>query len=375
MTLGSRLKVVQVVTRRQYRGAEVFASLLSEQLARRGHQVLLLGLYPPAEHHPQPAGVEFLDLGNPRRGINPFLVLRLARELARLRPSVVQANGSDTLKYCSLARLISRRRWPLIYRNIGLASTWATSWWKRWLGRLMLRRVDRVVSVGRAAGADFALTYGYPPARVSVIRRGFAIDDSGLSWAQACALLPGLKSVPEQAPRLVHVGSFTPEKNQRWLLGAFRGVRARVPDCHLLLFGEGPLRSACEELCRERGLQDCVHFLGLVPEARRFMAVCDLLVLPSLTEGVPGVVVEAGLQGVPAVASDVGGVREVIRHGETGTVVEPGAEAAFVDAVAGLLQDPEARRRMGERARAELAGEFREDAVASRFEELYRSLV
>ena len=128
------MRLLQLVTRRQHRGAEVFAAQLSDGLARRGHDVTLVGLYPAPVHPVTPVAARSHDLGGRSdRPLSYDLVVKLNELIDRLNPDVVQANGSSTLKYASLAKTVSRGRWPLVYRNIGIASDWLRcpghQWW------------------------------------------------------------------------------------------------------------------------------------------------------------------------------------------------------------------------------------------------------
>lgn len=352
------VKIVQVVTRRECRGAQVFAAQLSDRLLARGHQVTLVGLYPPAPAVPD-TRAEVVDLDGRKRPLDLRLLLRLRHLLGKLRPDVVQANGSDTLKYCSLACLFRHR---LIYRNIGLASVWASSWGKRLLGRALLAGVDRVASVGEAVALDFARTYWLSPADVAVVP--LAVDDSpALSRREVCALFPGLD--PEGV-WLMLVGSLTPEKNHAWLLKTLEPVLAAHPRVRCLFLGDGPLRRELEAGPR-------VHFLGAHPRAAEIVAAADIALLCSTTEGLPGVLLEAAAQGVPAVATRVGSVGEIVEDGVTGRLVEPGDRAAFARAVEELALDVDLRSRLGRAARERVLHRYSWDTVVTDFERLYAS--
>src|SRR5690606_12748645 len=100
-------------------------------------------------------------------------------------------------------------------------------------------------------------------------------------------------------------------------------------------------------------------------------AGADLLLLPSHTEGIPGVILEAGVQSLPSVAYGVGGVAEALRDGETGRLIPPGDEAGFAEAVTALLAAPERRAAMGRRARAFIEADYSLDRSVDAFEHLY----
>lgn len=368
------MRILQLITRRQRRGAEMFATELADALSARGHAVLVAGIYAPLGTPLAPEQAAWLDVSASRRpGLRPGSLASLLRIIADHRPDVIQANGSDTLKYSVLARLALRGRWPLVYRNISIASRWlrgpAHRAWNRWL----IGRVDRVVAVSRASLDDFTSTYAIGADRLALIPQAARVPAT-IDAAGARAVLASLAGLPSGAPLLMHIGSFAPEKNHLWLLDAFRRLREGGAAAHLILIGDGPLRPVVESRACELGLERCTHLLGSRADAQELVAGADLLVLPSLVEGLPGVVLEAAAQGVPAVANDVGGVHEAIRHGQTGLLVPPGNVDAFVSAAELLLADDTYRRAMGIRARQMVAEEYNLDDTVERYEALYREL-
>ena len=166
------------------------------------------------------------------------------------------------------------------------------------------------------------------------------------------------------------LGRFSPEKGLDVLLRALpelEGVTA-------VLVGDGPERAHLEELARELGVADRVVLPGWQDEPAAQLRAFDVLVSPSRSEALPLAIVEAMLAGLPVVATDVGSVSEAVVAGETGLLVAPEDAAALAEAILTLRDDPDARRRMGERGR-QLAGErFTPEAMAQAFEALYREI-
>lgn len=365
------MRILQLVKRRQFRGAEVFAVELCDALAARGHEVLLVGLLPAVHDALRPQRAGAADLGHvPRGPLDPRSVRSLSRLMADFGPDLVQANGSDTMKYSVAARLAGHGSWPIVYRNIGLASDWVRPGLHRAFQAFIARRVDLVASVSRASASDFAATYGYPSERIEVIPQSASVPVS-LDPAAARARLVEVAGLTTDAEILVHVGSFTREKNHAWLVEQFGRLAALRPEARLVLIGDGPERPAVESACRGTG----VVFLGVRSDAAELAGGADVLVLPSLTEGLPGVVLEAGARGVPTVATAVGGVPEIVRDGETGLLTAPGDADGFVAALSRLLSEPDFRRSMGLAARALVAAEYDFDRAVERYETVYARLV
>jgi len=367
--------VLQLVTRRQLRGAEVFAGELSTRLSSEGTRVILAGLFPPGEPPLDPPGVPVRDLFHSTpRGVSHRLVRKLARLLDDLRPEIVQANGSATLKYSVLARRRARSPVILIYRNISVASHWLRTplhrLWNRWL----LRQTDHIVAVSEHSRADLLDTYGLDAGKITVLSRG--VETRGLPAVDAPReTLARLCGLPATDPLLVHVGSFTEEKNHRGLLEVLTLLHRHLPETRLALFGDGPLRPRIEEEARSTGLASHVAFLGARPEALDLAAGADLLVLFSSVEGMPGVVLEAGARRLAVVATDVGGVAEVIEHGESGLLVPAGDTAACARAILLLLKDPEKRLRVGQALRTTVANRYDVETVVAGYRDLYRRLL
>ena len=374
-TPASPLRILQVVPRRQLRGAEVFAGQLCARLAAEGYEITLAGLYPPGAPPLEVPGVRAVDLF-PRvaRGVSPRLVLRIAREIRRSEPDIVQANGSDTLKYSVLARWLSGRRPLLVYRNISLASRWVRTPMHRLWNRRLLQAVDRVVAVSERSRQDMQATYALPGDRITVIPRGVETE---VAQPQETARedLADRTGCDPDAPLIVHVGSFTREKNHRGMLEVLRSLHRRHPRAQLVCFGDGPLREEIRREVRRLGLDKRVALPGARPDAADLAAGADLLLLFSFVEGLPGVVLEAGARALPVVVSDVGGVREVVTDGESGRIVSPGDDAGCAAAIAELLEDDALRRRLGETLRATVRARYDLNVIAARFRELYTTLL
>ncbi len=364
------MRIVQLVTRRHRRGSEVVAADLSTALAARGHEVYYAGLNRPPAEPLVPARATSGDVSTATASVlNPRIVLDLVRYLGRVEPDVIQANGGYAMKYAVLAKRWSRRPWPLLYCNIGLSSDWLRKPGQRAWNRWLLRQAAVTAAVSDASRTDLLNTYGLDPALVEVVRRGVPIES--LDAAAARSALRTELGLPDEAAVLLHVGSFSPEKNHAGLLRLFQRVRAQHPGAHLVLVGDGPMRAEVE---REAERQEGIHLLGVRQDVPDLMAGSDLLLLPSLTEGIPGVILEAGVQSLPTVAYDVGGVAEAVRDGETGRLIASGDEEGFAHAVSALLADPAQRQAMGAQARAFIQSDYSLERSVDSFERLYQRI-
>lgn len=236
--------------------------------------------------------------------------------------------------------------------------------------RGVYRGFDGIIAVSEFVRRDLHVRRGLrvDKARVAVIEPALdASADDGLGERGA----PGRPGTP----RLVCVANFFPIKGQETLLRALPGLRARYPSLECRFIGDGPTRPALEALAAGLGLGGAAVFLGGVADPRREVARADLLVLPSLCEGLPHAILEAWALGTPVVASRAGGIPEAVRDGDNGRLVEAGDPAALRAALAALLDDPAARARLAEGGRAALSSRFSPELNAGRMLSLYRTLM
>ena len=173
---------------------------------------------------------------------------------------------------------------------------------------------------------------------------------------------------------LLHASNFRSVKRVGDAVLALAEV-LRIRPAVLMLVGDGPEREGVERQAVALGLSGAVAFLGEQRQMGRFFAEADLFLLPSEQESFGLAALEALASGVPVVATDVGGVSEVVRHGETGRLVPPGDPRAMAAAVVDLLADTPRRAAMGKAARADAMERFRPEPVVSRVEALYRELL
>jgi len=179
---------------------------------------------------------------------------------------------------------------------------------------------------------------------------------------------------PCHRPLLVHVSNFRPVKRVLDVLKVFERVHSEHP-CHLAMVGDGPDRPEAEAWTRQRGLEGFVKFTGKQLDVATVLACSEVFLLPSATESFGLAALEAMAQGVPVVASRVGGIPEVVRHGVDGFLEPVGDVEAMAEDVLTLLRDEPLRRRFGEAARDRALTTFAEGPIIDRYEALYEQVV
>ncbi len=351
-------------------GAEQQAMLLAKGLGRRGWRVsvvALSGCAGPAAAELRNAGVEFVSL-EMRKGLaDPRGWIRFHRWLWRERPDVVHAHLPHAAWLARWSRLAAPV--PVIIDTLHSSHTGTLG---RRLGYRCSRWLaDHVTAVSQAAAASHLAARMVSPDNFSVLGNGIELD----AWRpDAAARIAARKELGLAGEFLwLAVGRLEAVKDYPTLLNAFAAVPGTA---QLLIAGAGPLESELVRQAARLGLERCVRFLGFEPHVKRWMQAADGFVLTSRYEGLPMVLLEAGACGLPVVATDVAGTREVIVNGETGWLARAGDAGALAKAMAKLMRtSPEKRRAMGERARLRVAQKFAMETVLDRWERLYADLL
>jgi glycosyltransferase involved in cell wall biosynthesis len=172
------------------------------------------------------------------------------------------------------------------------------------------------------------------------------------------------------------VGRFEIAKDYPNMLRAFQRVRRECPDAVLLLVGRGSLQPETEALVRSLGLEGAVIFAGVRSDVLHVMRAADAYVMSSAWEGMPMVLLEASMSGLPIVATEVGGNREVVLQGQSGYLVPARDDGALATAMLRLSRLPEPERRaMGERAAEHIRAHYSLRRVADQWEAIYREVL
>lgn len=299
-------QALHVVTDTDRRGAQIFAEALGRQLATEGHPVRLVAL--AGGSRPSGLGVDVL-------GPSRLSVRSLHRLRSELRGAgVVVGFGSSTLPALTIAS--AGTGVPFVYRSIGESAYWANTPGRRIRVGAMLRRTSGVIALWQGAADDLVERYTLPPERMHVIPRGVSTEEFPMRSAQSRSESRAALGLDDGAPVVCAVGALAQEKN----LGLAIDAVAALPEVRLMLAGSGP-----EEAWLRRRAADVapgrVVFLDAVEDVVPVYHAADSLLLTSTSEGMPGVVIEAGMCGVPTVATAVGAVPEMIVDGATGCVV------------------------------------------------------
>jgi len=231
-----------------------------------------------------------------------------------------------------------------------------------------------VVCVSQAVKDDCVRRLRWAGSRVSVIHTGIDPGDYGPDEA-ARRRIRGEWGLGQATPLIVTVARLSYEKGLPTLVEAAAELAKQHPAAVTAIVGEGPIRAELDARIASAGLADRVRLVGFRADVSDVLAAADVFCLPSHMEGLPNALLEASAVGLPVVATQVGGIPELVVANETGLLVPPRRPDELADAIARLLDDPPLARRMGQAARRRIVDAFSASAAAGKYQALYESLV
>jgi len=351
-------------------GAERQAMLLAKGLRRRGWQVSVVALSGnggAAAAELRDCGVMFTSL-EMRKGLADLRGwIRFHRWLSRERPDVLHAHLPHAAWLCRWSRVAAPV--PVMIDTLHSSSTGKRG---RRIGYACSRWLpDHVTAVSEATAASHLDAGMVSEEQLSILGNGIHVA----AWATDAEARSAMRQLLGFRDEFLWmaVGRLESVKDYPTLLRGF----ARAPrTARLLVLGAGTLEAELAALAEQLGLERRVRFLGFEPNVERWMQAADGFVLSSRYEGLPMVLLEAGACGVPAVATDVPGTREVVIDGVNGLLAKARDPDSLGDAMTRLMRmSTEERHAMGERARRRVIAEFSLETVLDRWERLYEELL
>ncbi len=296
-----------------------------------------------------------------RGGNDIGLAWRLAKMFKQTRTDIVHTRNAEAFFYGFLGAKLAGVP-HLIHSEHG--RTFNDRRIRFFAQRQMSRFTDAIFAVSDQLKRDLVGHIGIPPSRIEVLYNGVdlqrfkSVDRASIhaEWG----VRPGEVVVGS-------VGRLVPVKNYPLLL---RAVQA-VPGCKLVLIGDGPERSGLTALAESLGIVDRVRFLGHREDVGSLLGAFDVFVLPSFSEGMSNTLLEAMAAGVAAVASDVGGNGEIVRHEETGLLFPSDDLSVLRGHLERLTADAALRARFAENGRRRALQAFDIGAMIKRYEDLY----
>lgn len=263
-------------------------------------------------------------------------------------------------------------RVPVIVETPHVRELWRRGWLKGHFlaDRLVGHCVDRYIAVSDSNAQYLVETKGLPARKIMVIQNGCDLNRFRPD-PRPSSDLKKLFGFAESDLVLVVVARLEPQKGHRALIEAMKLVCARFPTARLVCVGEGSQRGDLEDQTRQMGLEASLRFVGYQSNTPEWLALADVVVLPSFYEGLPLVAIETLAAGRPMVATAVDGTVEVIVNEKTGLTVPPGNPKLLAAAICRLLREPELRAAFGRAGRSWVLARFSQERQIQQTEDLY----
>jgi len=304
---------------------------------------------------------------NKRKGNDPRIFLRLWRILRQLRPAIVHTRNLATQENQVVAWLAGVK--IRIHGDHGWDTTLDKIHYRSHQLRRMLRPfVKHYIALSQEIGDYLVKKIGVNPDKLSKILNGV---DTGKYYP--------VERVEKERFSVCTVGGFRPVKDQANLVRAVKKLLEKMPDMHdrikLSLIGDGPTRKELEDLIAANHLENIAEITGFRNNVPDMLHEFDIFVLPSKAEGIPNVILEAMSCGLPVIATDVGGNRELVVEGETGFLVPPNDSESLADALQIYIQNPHLIETHGIAARKRIEAYFSLETMASAYMKVYDRLL
>lgn len=355
----SETNVLHIVSYDVSRGAERYARALVDSLNRHGpERHLLMTMFRGDEETLAPDVALDVPRGVLRRlGLDPRVAFRMRRVVSDIGPFAVVAHGGEPAKYAAFA-LRGRARYA--YLVIGSSHPKLSNPIRRFMRNVYLTGAAAIVAVSESLAAEVANEQPSVATRIHVIPNGRDPD----------VYRPGSRDHASR-PSVAFVGRLDEQKRPLLFVDMVEELSRRGVAMSSLVVGDGPLRAEVERRADPLGIE----ILGARHDVPSLLSAADLVVATSRPpEGLPGVLIEAGLCGVPVVTTDVPGARDVIEDGVTGIVVPVDDHDVLIDAVTSLVTNPDKRVVMGRAARERCLRLFTIEATVERWRDVIRGL-
>jgi glycosyltransferase involved in cell wall biosynthesis len=344
------MKILYIITLSEFGGAQSQLSAHIAGFAEKAEIELICSSHGPLTEAASRYGAHVHLIPTLGRAINPLDDVRTVNQLARYmvesRPTLVHVHSS---KAGLLGRLAARMTGhPVIYTAHGWGfkpGVPATRRWLVWGSEFLAGRLCNQIICVSQYDHDLAERFHIAHSkRLTTIHNG--VPDTPL------------RSRPAQIPvKIVMTARFQEPKDQSTLIHAFSVVDKRTP-AELVFVGSGPFLPQCQQLAREVGAAERIHFLGDRNDVDKVLEEAQIFVLLSRYEGLPISILEAMRAGLPVIATHVGGVPELIESGQTGFLVPSSDAQSVTECLSTLIANPELRAAMGNRGRQKYLDQF-----------------
>lgn len=353
------MKIVQIMPEFGLAGAETMCENLTYELIKLGHGVTVISMYnyhSPITERLEKSGVDVQYLSK-KLGLDFSMIPKMMRVFKEVNADVIHTHR-NCAQYAVPAAIFTGIKGRVhTFHSVAEKENGRMA---RVVNKLFFKHCHLIpVALSERVQDSIVKEYKLSKTSVPVVFNGINL----------------LRCIPKDDYsvhgnfRILHIGRFAPEKNHGRLLRAFMLFHNKHSDSELWLIGDGEKKTEMETFARENGLAENVKFLGLQSDVHEFLREADMFVLPSDYEGMPMTIIEAMGTGLPCIASNVGGIPDMIFNGVDGVLIEPN-EGALVDAIESLYNDMTLRKKLGENAKKR-AQSFSSEQMAREYIKVY----
>lgn len=369
----------------------VSIEIFRKALENRGHQVFVYTLEVPGYEDTNPRVFRFKSVRivkDPEvRQLKPWVGLtpigHTSEEISSVKLDIVHAHTPSSMGI--LAKKFSKgQKIPIVYTHHADFPETIKFYWK---DRIIFPRIARAYLKWFCNGVDAVIA---PSLKIKKVLRRYGVKEAvpihilptGLDRSifkksiEGRAWIRKKLGIASDANVLIYTGRLGPEKNIKFLLKVFRGVKDRVDNAMLMIVGEGPSLRDLKQASKDLDLGKSVIFTGQIPyeEIHEYYSAANIFIFASFSEAQPLVIIEAMACGLPIVTLDEDSLHGIIEEGVSGFLVKNRSEKDFVNKTVKLLKDDEMYKRFSKSA-LELVADFSREKTAKKLEEIYKSLV
>lgn len=363
------IRILQIVPTLVRGGAEKQLTLLACGLPRDQFEVHVAALTHDGPYREMLEAHQIpVTVVGKRWKVDPRSFWRLRRLIRELRPDVVHTWIFAANSYGRAAALAAKV--PVVIAGERCVDPWK-SWHQLAIDRWLAKRTSRLVTNSNGV-REFYVDHGLPAEKFVVIPNG--IGPRTNTTGESSVDLRRELHLPDSARLVGAVGRLWPQKRYKDLIWAAELLKAGRGDVHFVIMGDGPNRDELESYAHDVQVHEHVHFLGEREDVPQLLTQLECFWLGSGYEGQSNALMEAMLAGIPVVATDIAGNRDLVVQAETGFLVPVGDAGQFARKTHLLLEDRELSQRLGAAGKQRMINEFSVDKMISRHAELYRQL-
>jgi glycosyltransferase involved in cell wall biosynthesis len=360
------LTILHTESAKRWGGQERRTFAEAVEFKKRGHRVII-AVQPGSAlgKHAREVGIEAREIGMRNRDILKAF-FQLFSLIKRERVDIVNTHSSKDSWIASFAACLALRPRLIRTRHVSIPIS------KHPLN-IIYKLPHKIITCGEAIRKRMIEVNRFPPEKIVSIPTG--VDVERFNPDRVKENIREELGIDQDTPLVGNISIIRTEKGYPYFLEAAQEILKIKPETRFLIVGHEPKGDTLTQEVRKRGLEDKVIMPGLRKDIPQVLATLDVFVLSSLREGVPQGVTQALAMEKPIVATDVGGVPELIKHNQTGLLVSPANSETLAKAILELLEDREKAKKLGENGRRLVEEKFSQETMIEKIENLYRELL